>query len=105
MVEHQVDFVGFAKEVGRLLVPGGKLFVTVDYWDPLLKIPIKAYDLDWQPLDRPLMERFINECARNGLNLMQPMDWTEQDALIRGGYYSPHPDVTYTFGMVAFEKA
>ena len=104
VIEHQVDSLLFARETSRLLAPGGKLFVTFDYWDPLLKIPIKAYDLDWQPLDRPLTEVLIQECEKNKLRLVQEVDWTTQDQIIREGYYSPHPDISYTFGMLVFEK-
>jgi len=105
VIEHQVDPSRFARETSRLLAPGGKLFVSFDYWEPLLKIPIKVYDLDWQPLDRKLTEVLIEECAKNKLRLLQEVDWTTQDQIIRWGYYSPHPDASYTFGLLVFEKS
>jgi FkbM family methyltransferase len=105
VIEHQVDLKLFAEEVSRLLVPRGKLFVTYDYWDPLLSIPVKAYDLDWQPLDRALTLSLIGVCQERGLNLVQEVDWSTQDQVIHWGYYSPHPEVSYTFGMLTFEKS
>jgi FkbM family methyltransferase len=105
VIEHQVDFKLFAREVSRLLAAKGKLFVTFDYWDPLLAIPVKAYDLDWQPLDRALVLSLIQSCQDHGLHMVQNMDWTVEDKVICWGYYSPHPDVAYTFGLLAFEKS
>jgi FkbM family methyltransferase len=105
VIEHQVDYMLFAREVSRLLAPEGKLFLTFDYWEPLLSIPVKAYDLDWRPLDRALVLSLIDACRSHGLNLVQEVDWSIQDQVIRWGYYSPHPDVSYTFGLLAFEKS
>jgi FkbM family methyltransferase len=105
VIEHQVDFKLFAQEVNRLLVHKGKLFVTFDYWDPLLSIPVRPYDLDWQPLDQALTLAFIGACKDHGLHLVREMDWTTQDQVIHWGYYSPHRNVSYTFGMLAFEKS
>jgi FkbM family methyltransferase len=104
VIEHQVDFALFAREVNRLLVAGGRLFVTYDYWNPLLSIPIKAYGLNWQPLDRPLVESLIEKCHAENLHLTESVDWNVKDQVIRWGYYSPHPDVAYTFGMLVFQK-
>jgi hypothetical protein len=105
VIEHQVNFELFAQEVSRLLVSKGKLFVTFDYWDPLLSIPVKAYDLAWQPLDRALVLSLISVCQDHGLQVLQEVDWTMPDQVIHWGYYSPHRDVAYTFGMLAFEKS
>jgi SAM-dependent methyltransferase len=105
VIEHQVDYKLFAQEVGRLLVPKGKLFVTFDYWQPLLSIPVKAYDLDWQPLDKALTLSLIGACRDRDLHLVQEVDWRTQDQVIHWGYYSPHPEVSYTFGLLTFEKS
>ena len=104
VIEHEVDYNKFAREVSRLLEVGGRLFVTFDYWNPKVVPPIKMYGLDWKPLDEQALREFIAICEGNGLALVQDMDWTIQDAVIRDGYYSPHPDVKYTFGLAVFEK-
>ena len=105
VIEHQVDYKLFAQEVSRLLTHKGKLFVTIDYWDPLLSIPVKAYDLDWQPLDRALTLGLTGACRDHDLHLVQEVDWRTQDQVIHWGYYSPHPEVSYTFGLLTFEKS
>ncbi len=89
--------------IARLLQPGGKLFVTFDYWNPKVVPPIKLFGLPWQPLDARALERLITECAREGLRLVQPIDWRLGEAVIGPGYYSPHPDVRYTFGIAGFQ--
>lgn len=105
VLEHDVDFDRFAREVSRLLRPGGKLFITFDYWDPLLVAPIQLYGLAWQPLDRSRVERLVETLHMHGLEILGELDLTCCDPVIRWGYYSPHPDMQYTFAMAAFEKS
>ena len=104
VIEHEVDFDKFAREASRLLQDKGKLFVTFDYWDPKIALPIKLYDLDWQILDRQAVKYLIAAAEHYNLYPIQDMDWTIGDAVITDGYYSPHPEVSYTFGLVTFEK-
>lgn len=104
VLEHQVDYDRFAAEASRLLAPGGRVFVTFDYWEPKVTPPIKLYGLDWMPLDAAMVRQFIASCARHGLEIVEPFDFTAGEPLIRWGYYSPHPDIRYTFGMAVFRK-
>jgi hypothetical protein len=104
VLEHQVDFGRFAAEAGRLLATGGCLFVTFDYWEPKVRPPARLYQLDWQPLDAALVKALIRACAEAGLHLLQEFDWRTENAVIHWGYYSPHPDVAYTFGLAVFVK-
>ena len=104
VLEHQVDYDKFAAEASRLLAPGGRVFVTFDYWEPRVTPPVKLYELDWMPLDAAMVRRFISSCARHGLDIVENFDFTAGEPLIRWGYYSPHPDINYTFGMAAFRK-
>jgi FkbM family methyltransferase len=105
VLEHQIDFARFAAEASRLLAPGGRLFVTFDYWEPKVRPPIKLYGLEWQPLDSAALRRFMAECAAAGLHMIHDFDWILGERVIRWGYYSPHPEVGYTFGMAAFRKS
>jgi FkbM family methyltransferase len=105
VLEHQVDYSRFAAEVSRLLAPGGRLFVTFDYWEPKLRPPIKLYGLDWQPLDVEAVRQFTTACAAAGLHLIHDFDWTAGEPVIQWGYYSPHPEMAYTFGMASFRKS
>jgi SAM-dependent methyltransferase len=104
VLEHQVDYEKFAAEAARLLCAGGQLFVTFDYWEPRVTPPLKLYDLDWLLLDAAMVRRFIAQCARHDLHLVAPFDFATGDALICADYYSPHPDVSYTFGIAVFQK-
>ncbi len=104
VIEHEIDFAKFANEVARLLEDGGRLFVTFDYWSPKVTPPIKMYGLEWQPLDDQALRLFIDRCKQQNLYLIQDMDWTLDEAVIRHGYYSPHPNISYTFGLVVLEK-
>ena len=104
VIEHQVDPVSFAQEAARLLKPGGRLFVTFDYWEPAVRPRGLLYGLTWQPLDKAALMQFIHECERAGLHLVEDMDWTLGEQVIREGYYSPERNIRYTFGLVTFEK-
>ena len=104
VIEHEVDLERFTSEVSRLLQTGGRLFVTFDYWEPKLISPVRLYGLNWQPLDKEKVCQFIDVCDRQGLKLLNEMDWSLGEAVIHYGYYSPHPTMKYTFGMAVFEK-
>lgn len=104
VLEHQVEYDKFAAEAARLLAPNGHLFVTFDYWEPKITPPIKLYGLEWRPLDAAMVSRFIVSCEKQGLDIIQPFDFSADVPVIEWGYYSPHPDVSYTFGMAVFRK-
>jgi SAM-dependent methyltransferase len=104
VIEHEVDYNKFAREVSRLLEDGGKLFVTFDYWSPKIVPPIKMYGLDWNILCEEDVKQFMSICEENGLFLHQDMDWSTKDAVIHDGNYSPHSGISYTFGLLVFEK-
>jgi SAM-dependent methyltransferase len=104
VIEHEVDFKKFAHEVSRLLQPDGKIFITFDYWDPKIKTDIKLYDLKWQPLDKQAVNMLIAEFELYDLYLVEDIDWTLIDPVIDKDYYSPDPLVSYTFGLLTFEK-
>jgi SAM-dependent methyltransferase len=104
VTEHGVDFAKFAHEVARLLEDKGKLFVSFDYWNPKIISPIKLFGLDWQPLDEEAVKTLIAECEKEGLYLIEDMDYKTDEKVICDGYHSPHPAMSYTFGLAVFEK-
>jgi hypothetical protein len=105
VLEHNVELAAFAAEASRLLESQGRLHVTFDYWDPMVIPGIKLYGLEWQPLDRPRVERLIRVCSDAGLSLVEDFDWRLGEAVIDWGYYSPQRGIAYTFGMATFVKA
>lgn len=105
VIEHEVDFSKFAKELSRILKPGGHLFVSFDYWNPKpLYEKRKLYKLDWNILDKKDVFNLVDILEENGLQLTGPIDWTLQDAVINDTYCSPVSGVSYTFGIFHFLK-
>jgi len=104
VIEHDVDLDKFLREASRLLQDKGKLFVTFDYWEPKITPSLKLYDLKWQILDKKTCEDLIAKAEHYNLYPVQEMDWTIGEAVIKDGYYSPDPQLSYTFGLLTFEK-
>lgn len=103
VIEHGVDVHAFVAECARLLKPGGKLFVTFDYWNPKISTDLRLFDLAWTLFDRNDVENLIRECSDAGLDIVAPMVWSQQDGVIRPGYWSPG-DFSYTFGIAEFVR-
>lgn len=105
VIEHEVDFSKFAKEVSRILKSGGHLFVSFDYWTPKpLYEKRKLYKLDWNILDKQDVLNLIDVLKENGLEIVGDIDWTLQDAVINDTYCSPVIGVSYSFGIFHFIK-
>lgn len=105
VIEHEVNFSRFAKEVSRLLKSGGHLFVSFDFWEPKpLYEKRKLYKLDWNILDKQDVLNLIDVLKENGLEITSEIDWTLQDAVINDTYCSPVQGVSYTFGIFHFIK-
>lgn len=108
VIEHEVDFDKLAKEVARLLRPGGVLYITFDYWDPKVDttdVGTKLYGLKWTILDRADAERLISCMGANGLTLSptSPMNWNTTDAVINPQFCAPYGKM-YTFAIMKFVK-
>ena len=104
VLEHDVDYAGFAQEASRLLSFGGKLYVTFDYWNPRVVPKLQIFRSPWRILDRGDVERLVSVCQSRGLQLADTIDWTVKKPVITGRYYSPDPSAEYTFGMLVFLK-
>lgn len=105
VVEHQVDYTALAKECGRLLAPGGQLFLTCDYWNPKIATEgMKLYSLDWNILCRLDVIKLIEKMYEAGLQITSDVDWRTAEAVINPAYCSPVQGVSYTFGIFHFIK-
>lgn len=105
VIEHEVDFLKFAKECSRLLKSGGNLFVSFDFWQPKpLYEKRKLYKLDWNILDKQDVLNLVEALKENGVEITGEIDWTLQDAVINDKYCSPVQGVEYTFGILHFIK-
>lgn len=105
VIEHDVKFLAFAKEVSRLLRSGGNLYISFDYSPiPVDTSLTKLYSLDWNILIPEDVVRLVSVCGENDLELTTPIDWTVQDMVITPQYCSPAQGVSYTFGLLNFIK-
>lgn len=105
VIEHEVDFGKFAKEVGRLLKSGGSAFVSFDYWNPKPAYEKRIlYNLDWNILDTNDVLRLVAEFKNNGMELTSDIDWTTEEAVINSSFCSPVESVSYSFGILHFKK-
>ncbi len=104
VLEHQINYNDFAKEMSRLLRSGGNLIVSFDYAPEKIDTSLtKLYSLDWNILSKQDAEQFIKICESNGLKLSGEVDWTTQDMVISPQYCSP-ANCSYTFGILNFIK-
>ena len=99
VLEHGVDFSAFATETARLLKPGGRLYITFDYWEPKITHDVKMFGLNWSIFDKNEVLALISECESRGLYLLDDIDWELKEPV----YKSPYGPA-YTFGMLAFVK-
>ena len=104
VIEHEVDIQKFVTEVSRILSDSGKLYLTFDYWNPKLKTTVKLYGLAWSPLDQDETQILIKEFESKNLYLVDEVDWCLGEGVIREGYHSPEKGISYTFGMLVFQK-
>lgn len=104
VLEHQVNFDDFAKEMSRLLRRGGDLYVSCDFWPEKIDTSLtKLYSLDWNILSKQEAENFIDTCARYGLVISDVVDYTTEDAVINPSYCSP-AQCSYSFLILHFIK-
>ncbi len=74
VIEHGVDLDKFIMESARLLKPGGRLFVTADYWPDRIDCSdsVKQFGLNWQILCKDDIEKILAKAKECGLRLMEP---------------------------------
>ncbi len=104
VIEHNVDFDGFLKEMSRVLKPGGYLLVSTDYWsEPIDCSGIYPYSFEAgemkiiTPAD---LTEFAEIAKTYGLELCQPMQFQTTDKAVRW----ERTDRDYTFYFAAFQK-
>jgi len=103
-IEHNVDFNAFAAEVDRILQPGGKAYVTFDYWEPKVIQPVTVFNMAWNILCRQEVEHLVSIFKARGITPVEEIDWTLGDKVITQQNWGPAGCLPYTFGMVTFKK-
>ena len=104
VIEHGVPLAGFAREMARILRPGGLLLVSTDYWSEHIDCSgIYPYGEDapeMKILTPADIEGFVADCAAAGLELCEPLQLQTKDKAIRW----ERTDRDYTFIFLAFRK-
>ncbi len=71
VIEHGVNLAAFFKEAGRIIKPGGLLFVSTDYWESGITAESRAkpFGLPWQIFSRDGILDLIDLATNNGFML------------------------------------
>ncbi len=101
VVEHGVDLDRFFAEVARLLKPGGRLYISTDYWEPKIDTNgRKMFGQPWTIFCANEIQSMI-ECGRKyGLIVEpgKPENLQCHEAVVHDGRHA------YTFAAVWFSK-
>lgn len=102
VIEHGVDPPAFLAEASRLLVPGGTLFISVDYWqDPVPTAGRFAYGVPVRLFTRDDLDAMIAAAAAVGLRPEQDHDFTCGERVIEW----TAQDLRYTFANMLLRRA
>ncbi len=83
VIEHGVNEARFLEEARRLLLPGGYLVVSTDYWpDPISTFGVEAFGLPWRIFARKDIEAFLGSCVELGLEPLGALNWREPSPVI-----------------------
>jgi SAM-dependent methyltransferase len=104
VIEHGVELAGFAREMARIIRPGGLLLISTDYWSEAIDCrgiyPYGADAPEMKILTPADIEGFVADCAAAGLELCEPLQLQTRDKAIRW----ERTDRDYTFIFLAFRK-
>jgi SAM-dependent methyltransferase len=99
VIEHGFDGEALAREVARLLKPGGYFIASMDYWpEKILTDDIKIFDMSWTIFSAADIRAFLELAENHGLYPQGPLQFEGQDRLIAG------PNRSYTFGWLVLQK-
>lgn len=101
VIEHGINIEKYFKEMNRILKKGGMLLTSTDYWQN--KISTKNSCLFGMPdiiFSRAEINNIINSAEKNGFELIEPMDFTCKDKVVRW----EHNGVELTFLFFALKK-
>ena len=101
VIEHGVDWSRFLAEASRILKPGGRLFLTTDYWEDKISVDaaIRDFNLPWMICSRVEMEELIRTAKNHSLAL-----WEECAIPDCGDTCVVWNQKEYTFLCIVFRK-
>jgi SAM-dependent methyltransferase len=101
VIEHGVDLPRFFGEMGRVLVPGGHLYISTDYWGPGLDTSgIEAYGVAFRTFDAGDILRMEATAAAAGLLVTGPIGTEVAERVV----HWKRMDLRYTFHNLLFLK-
>jgi SAM-dependent methyltransferase len=104
VIEHNVPLDAFAKEMGRILKPGGLLLVSTDYWSEYVDCEgIYPYTFEageMKIITPDDMNDFTRMARENGMEPCEPLQFETTDKAVRW----ERTDRDYTFYFAAYRK-
>ncbi len=99
-IEHGVDLKAFFSEMARILRPGGKLFVTTDYWPEPIDVGGRtAWGLPWHIFSHNDIQTLVSLARSSGLLTSGTDVPAPQERTVAWG------GAQYTFLALTFQKA
>ena len=101
VVEHGVDLPRFFAEMARVLLPGGFLFVSTDYWGPGMDTRgVEAYGAPFRPFDAADIAAIVEIARGCGLSPTGPAGTEVSERVV----HWRRMDLRYTFHNLLFRK-
>lgn len=99
VIEHGFDGEALAREVERLLKPGGFFIASMDYWpEKIATDGIDMFGMSWTIFSAGEIQSFIDLARAHGLRPHGPLQFEGQDRPISC------LDRNYTFGWLVLQK-
>lgn len=101
VIEHGVSLPRFFREMARVLVPGGHLYISTDYWGPGMDTSgIEAYGVPFRPFDANDILLMAETASAVGLQVTGPIATEVSDKVV----HWKRMNLRYTFHNLLFRK-
>jgi SAM-dependent methyltransferase len=101
VIEHGVDISRFFTEMARVLLPGGCLYISTDYWGPGMDTSgTEAYGVPFRPFDATDILSIVETAASAGMLVTGPIATEVRDRVVHWKRMNLH----YTFHNLLFQK-
>lgn len=100
VIEHGFDGATLARELQRVLRPGGYFIASFDYWpDKISTAGIRMFDMSWTIFSRDDVAQFLRVAAAHGLTPCGPLQFDAPSPAI---FYAER---RYTFAWLVLQRA
>jgi SAM-dependent methyltransferase len=102
VIEHGVDPESFFAEMSRIVVPGGLLIVSTDYFEPPVSTEgMRAYGAPVRIFDRQDIDTIVSIAGRHGWSITTPLDLSCDEKVVHWEEFG----LRFTFLVLAMRKA